>query len=415
MNHRLSISAGTVDITPQHPLMLGGYSKRTVPYTGVGDRLEANVLIMDGNASRVVIVSTDLLYPGEALRNKLLDALNLTADQDRLFLCASHTHYAPMTAASMPRLGVVEPAYVQFVAARIAALVKSIEGTATPCVCTYHEGQANHSVNRRLRCLRLTRRGLSRGIGMGPNPLGRRDERVRILKFSAAGGEPLALIWNYACHATDSLDLLKVSAAYPGTVRSRLRSDLGPVPILFLQGFSGNVRPPFAGITYGVKGILRRVILGPQFRTPPRRSEWEVWSSSLAASVASFARSAPRPLCLRSPIARRIELPEHEFAVGGDGDKALVWHLIDCGEFRIVGVNAEPVVEYRELLASRLGNVPFLTAGCLDQTRCYLPTGEMIREGGYEVEGFRPLFNFKGHFRQNLEEPILRMLGEAVA
>jgi hypothetical protein len=67
------------------------------------------------------------------------------------------------------------------------------------------------------------------------------------------------------------------------------------------------------------------------------------------------------------------------------------------------------------LVARCLGSVPLLTAGCLDQTHCYLPTDEMIREGGYEVEGFRPLFNFKGHFRANLQSPIIRKLSEAAS
>src|SRR5690348_4945227 len=137
MNNRLAISAGTVDITPERPLMLGGYNKRTAPYTAVADRLEANVLTIHGDASRVIIVSTDLLYPGASLRKELLEALNLTADESQLFLCASHTHYAPMTAPSMPRLGLVDTDYVRFVGARIAELIRSVEQTRTPCLCSY--------------------------------------------------------------------------------------------------------------------------------------------------------------------------------------------------------------------------------------------------------------------------------------
>jgi hypothetical protein len=409
MNHELVISAGTVDITPERPSMLGGYNKRTDPFTAVADRLEGNVLIIKDSTSRVVIVSTDLLYPGDALRNELLKALSIVNNESELFLCASHTHYAPMTALSMPRLGVADLDYVRFVAARITALIKSIEQTGNVCIATYHEGAANHSINRRLRCFRVTSQGLARNIGMGPNPEGERDEQVRILKFCEPGGQPLALIWNYACHAADSVDGLKVSAAFPGVVRSRFRSDLGRIPVLFLQGFSGNVRPPFTGTSFGVKGLVRRALLGPRFRTP-RRPEWQAWSNSLADCVASFAQSSPRRLQVGSPMAKRIEVPEDEFAIGGDGNKPLVWHLIDCGELRIVGINAEPMVQYRKLLAKSLGDVPLLTAGCLDQTQCYLPSDEMIPEGGYEVEGFRPLFNFKGRFREKVQDPVIQRL-----
>ena len=62
------ISSGTADIAPQRPLMLGGFAKRTEPFRGVADRLEANVLVVRGVSLRAVIVTTDLLYPGETLR-----------------------------------------------------------------------------------------------------------------------------------------------------------------------------------------------------------------------------------------------------------------------------------------------------------------------------------------------------------
>ncbi len=382
------ISSGSVDITPRRPVMLGGYNKRTAPFTAIAGNLETNVILIKGPSSRVVIVSTDLLYPGETLRAYLLKNLGLADDGDELFFCASHTHFAPMTAPSMPRLGVADAKYVQYVAARITALIKSIEHQGEPSVCNYHEGRANHSMNRRLVRFRVTRSGLARASGLGPNPSGDRDESVRILEFAKPGGKPSAILWNYACHPTDFPEFLQVSAEYPGIVRSRLRSEFGDIPILFLQGFSGDVRPPFSGRSSGVVGLLRRVLVGPQFRKPLGR-EWEKWSNSLANSVVSFARSVPRSLKIDSLMSKRVQVPEVEFAAGGSGSKSLIWHLVDCGGFRIVGINAEPVVKYRRLLEESLAGEPLLTVGCLDQPVCYLPSDNMIAERGYEVEGFR--------------------------
>jgi hypothetical protein len=408
------ISSGSVDITPRRPVMLGGFNKRTAPFTSVASRLEANVLLIRGASSSVTIVSTDLLYPGETLRAQLIRNLGLEDRSEELFLCASHTHSAPMTAPSIPHLGIADEEYVHFVATQITALVKSIEHEGEPCVCTYHQGSADHSMNRRLVRPRLTRSGFSRSSGFGPNPIGDRDESVRILEFSKTSGKPCALIWNYACHPTDFPGLLQVSAEYPGIVRSRLRSQLGEIPVLFLQGFSGDVRPPFSGRSAGIAGLARRVLVGPQFRQPLRR-EWEQWSNSLADSVASVARSSGRTLQIDSLTLKRVEVPENEFAAGGSGDKSLVWHLIDCGGFRIVGINAEPVVKYRRLLEeSFTGGAPLLTVGCLDQPICYLPSDNMIPEQGYEVEGFRSLFNFDARFQNHLQDSVIRRLKEAL-
>ncbi len=82
-------SSGTIDNAPQRPLMLGGFAKRTAPFRGVADRLEANVLVVRGVSSRAVIVTTDLLYPGETLRALLLENLGLAEKAEELF-CLHH-------------------------------------------------------------------------------------------------------------------------------------------------------------------------------------------------------------------------------------------------------------------------------------------------------------------------------------
>jgi hypothetical protein len=415
MAQEFLISSGSVDITPHRRMMLGGYNKRTAPFTSVASRLEANVLLIKGASSSVTIVSTDLLYPGETLRAQLIKNLGLADRSEQLFLSASHTHFAPMTAPSLPHLGIADEEYVQFVASQITALVKSIEDQGEPCVCTCHAGRADHSMNRRLVRPRMTRSGFSRSSGFGPNPNGDRDESVRILEFSRLNGEPNAVIWNYACHPTDFPGFLQVSAEYPGVVRSRLRSQLGDIPVLFLQGFSGDVRPPFSGRSAGIAGIARRVLVGPQFRQP-LRPEWEKWANSLAELVASLARSSGRTAPIDSLMLKRVAVRENDFAAGGSGDKSMVWHLIDCGGFRIVGINAEPVVKYRRLLKESFpGGEPLLTVGCLDQPVCYLPSDNMIPELGYEVEGFRSLFNFDARFQNRLQGAVIRRLTEALS
>jgi hypothetical protein len=408
----VALSSGTVDITPQRLLSLGGYEKRPAPFRAIADHLEANVLMVRAGHSRVVIVSTDLLYPGEALRTSLAKTLGVNEEWAGLFLCASHTHFAPMTAASMPRLGVADAQYVNFVSAQIARLIRASERRETSTVCTYHEGSADHSMNRRFIGRRLTRAGLIRSARWGPNPTGARDETIRLLKFSKPNGDPVAIIWNYACHPNCFPERRQISAEYPGVVRARLRKEFGEIPILFLQGFCGDVRPPFLG-TSGVKGLMRRVLLGPQFRIPLRR-EWEQWSNGLANSVKSVAWSSPMTLELHAPVAKRVEMAEEEFSVGGAGNRSLFWHLIDCGGFKIVGINAEPVVEYRWLIEKHFDRIPLLTVGCLDETQCYLPTDHMVPEGGYEVDGFRRLFSFDARFREQLQDRVLKRLRDAL-
>jgi|SRR5208282_4007029 hypothetical protein len=85
------ISSGTVDIAPQRPLMLGGFAKRTEPFRGVADRLEANVLVVRGVSSRAVIVTTDLLYPGETLKGSFIGELGSHREsRGVVFVCITY-------------------------------------------------------------------------------------------------------------------------------------------------------------------------------------------------------------------------------------------------------------------------------------------------------------------------------------
>ena len=80
-----------------------------------------------------------------------------------------------------------------------------------------------------------------------------------------------------------------------------------------------------------------------------------------------------------------------------------------------MGINAEPVVKYRRLLEESFsGGAPLMTVGCLDQPICYLPSDSMIPERGYEVEGFRSLFNFDARFQNRLQDSVIRRLKEAL-
>ena len=121
----VSVAAGRVDITPTVPSVLGGFRDRYKPFEGIGDKLEANVLLLTAQATKLVLVTVDALYPGRLLRSRLLDMLGLA--ETELFLAASHTHYAPMTSPDMPALGVHDEDYIKSTADRIVALVRSLE------------------------------------------------------------------------------------------------------------------------------------------------------------------------------------------------------------------------------------------------------------------------------------------------
>ena len=86
---------------------------------------------------------------------------------------------------------------------------------------------------------------------------------------------------------------------------------------------------------------------------------------------------------------------------GNATGKSLQAHILDLGtELRIAGVSAEPVVEYLPSFG------PFwlpaaVLCKSLDGVVGYVPTAQMIVEGGYEVEDFQAAFGLAGRFSPN--------------
>ena len=72
---------------------------------------------------------------------------------------------------------------------------------------------------------------------------------------------------------------------------------------------------------------------------------------------------------------------------------------------QIVGLSAEVFAEYKKILQP-LCAANTMYAGCLADTRLYLPADKNIPEGGYEVVHFQQRFGIRGHFKKGLNEKI---------
>lgn len=403
----ISYAAGFVPITPTRPLPLAGFSGRSDAFAGIADELEANVVVLDDAGERTVLAALDLLFVGQHLRGSLEDALDDIVPPERLFLAASHTHFAPATDPSLPMLGITDRAYVAAITDRIADLVRRLlAGARKPLDIWQGRSAADNAVNRRSIGWRLTRRFpfFHHGVWMRPNLRGVKDETVRLLRL----GDD-ALIWNYACHPVFMPQMDHVSSDYIGVVRQHMRRRLGvSAAVLFWQGFSGDVYPSFAVQVHRRSRSIRRRLLSR--RTSIQPEAYRRWSDCLASCVAdALDRSTPASGgAIRS---RRTRCSLNDLLAGHASDKSLHAHSISIGpDVHILGVSAELVTAYaagfRQLL--RLSNL--LCVACIDGVFGYVPTAAMLREGGYEAGQFMPAFSLHGAFRHDLEQVIAAKL-----
>lgn len=389
------VTAGSVEVTPTVPSPLGANGLPNVPWRRVADTLEVNALVVHEEPSPLVILTVDALFIGSYLRGLVEAGLQDLVPPQRLWLSASHTHRAPAMDPDKPLLGVPSAAFVEGLAEQAVRLVTDLlQSSPSEAVIHASSAHARHAIHRRRAGRpRLSGDGFAwGGITMAPNPDVACDERVRRYDVLDPAGRRLAVLWHYACHPTAAPDRLAVSAEFPGVARERLRDLYGEVPVLFLQGFSGDVRPPSIA-TYR-DDFVRRLRLGPHFRdfTP---DEFARWSGSLA-EVVGGAESVETGQTASPIVNRRIEVPASQFFEGAAPGATVSFQRIALGPLHMVGVGAELVSAYQALLEECAGDAEILGVGCLDAANGYIATSRQLAEGGYEAGGFCHLFGLTG-------------------
>lgn len=406
----MRVAAARVDVSPTSQVVLGASDAARLPWVGTIDPIEANLLAMwsDDLTSAVLVVSIDCLYVGPRLRRLIEEASNLQSV--RVLTFASHTHRAPMVDESKPRLGHPDESYMQFISEKLAQAVFGVmNGSATDVEMSAASERANHSINRRLRKrLVVSRRPALNQFVNAPNADGPTDETIVTATLRDESGKAVAVIWNYACHPVGAPRSNAVSAHYIGRARERVRASEGceDLPVLFLQGFSGNTRPVATARAWTLKRRLRELVMGPLFEDMSP-CVYESWTASLAGALQQ-AREREVPIRSDSISVVRLE----RSGLYGPEESPIIFSKVDVGEeFSIVGISGEVVAEYA-LPARGLIDRPFVCcAGCLDATFGYVPTTRILEEGGYEGGGYLSEFGLKW-INPSIESQVLRTLQE---
>jgi hypothetical protein len=230
-----------------------------------------------------------------------------------------------------------------------------------------------------------------------------------VVTLTDESSAPIAAIWNYACHPVGHSPSQVTSADFPGYARDALRHFYGvadTLPVLFLQGLCGDVRPNIEwsnNVRWRQRlfGFARNWIAGaPILRYTP--ASWLKWASSLAEEVTRIA-SGPAQFsdenmdfavaCAGVPVADL-------FAGLSRIDTMLVRGLRLGRKLEILGFGAEPSAGWQQRLEQEVGEPTGvrLYAGYCGDVMGYLPLPEQVDEGGYEVVQFQRAFEMNGRF-----------------
>jgi len=390
------VAGAQIELKLPEVAVLGASGSTSASRLRVRSSLELNAVAIENPGHRpLVVISIDALYVGSTLEAAARQ-LSETYSCEVLF-GASHTHRAPMLDSRKPRLGSQSSEFVREVRETLSRLIPHLLaklGRAAPSSLEARSVITDLGINRRKwRALAVeNRRVVRRRVVMAPNREGVKDDIITVLVARSASGLE-GILWNYACHPVGEADLC-VSAHFPGAVREAIRQQFGQpgLPVVFLQGFSGNVRPKLGLWPSKLDGrTVFRAVVGGFY--PISRRALNKWMAKLSCETME-AVDAATPIS-PGPIVIRRETLDLGIRRAASSEAVPVQVVgIEVGpDMAIVAISAEVVAEYAADVRSRRPYV--MPVGCVGDSFGYLPTDKIALEGGYEGGDFCASFNLE--------------------
>lgn len=414
-----------VDITPPVGGDLTGYVGRPGPSTKVHDDLFASALVLDDGATRVGILSVDIvgtdLAQDAGLRESISKATGIPAEN--LMIASSHTHSGPAIGI-LRQCGVPDDAYIRRLFAQIASVAKEACENLADAKLSYIRGESELAWNRREWVINA-------GVQQSPTSGVITDPEIGGLVIQFVQGEkqiPRAaqndrdgqndttakpvMLFNYACHGVVmGGDNLEISSDWIGAARNALESSGKIGTSIFLQGCCGNINPRWRGSFDEVKHagesvanpLLADLPNAKRFSDPKIKVAWArvdlpympLPSEEALEQEISFQRSEIERLQAGGNTAQlQVAKAMAGWAQdslkllndgGGPESVSVGLQVIRIGDAVLVTYPGEAFCEFG-LAFRKLTNHAVLPVAYANGNIGYIPNADAYKEGGYEVD-----------------------------
>ncbi|WP_161602437.1 neutral/alkaline non-lysosomal ceramidase N-terminal domain-containing protein [Tautonia marina] len=425
-----SAGVATAEITPDGPVWLAGYAARKEPSNGVLAPIFAKALALrDAEGETVVLVALDLVGVKRPLFNRVASLVSEAygLPKEALTLVSSHTHCAPLPSDTDGRArayGIDDEAmepnreWTKRLEGSIVEIVGKALESLRPASAGFCVGSCEFAMNRR--------EPTATGFKIGYNPDGPVDHSVPVLDVTGEDGEPIAVVFGYACHCTTlGGDMLQVCGDYAGFAQEGIEADRPGAVSLFLTGCGADSNPAPRGTVelarqHGrsladavgavldselrpLSGSIGTALVEPklQFAGPTDRESYEARLDD-GGPRAAHAKRMIEDLDAGKPIVSEHPYPIHAFALG---------------DLTMVTLGGEVVVDYAIRMQEELAEAdrPLWVVGYADDVFGYVPSLRVLREGGYEGGDAFYYSTFPTPFAEDVEHRVMDGVREAVA
>lgn len=318
MKSQLLAGTGRADITPAPGTPQGGWGAQLHTRGVAADMpfyATALALVQDDNPFILIDVDSigfDQEWTGNILREI---SCQTGVPVDRVRLSCTHTHSGPNTfrPSNIAEGAGMALSYLASLPDRIAGASWQALNSLQPVRVAAGSGTCGINVNRRVRVP-------DGRVVVGMNPDAPADRHLRVVRFDALDGSPVATVTHYACHGTTiAWQSRHFTPDFPGPARMVVERELGG-RCLFLQGASGDLGPR-EGFT-GDFAVYRRLgtelglaaaAIAAPLQTLPKRARFtRVLPSGANIALYEYEALEPEPPRL-AVISRSIPLPLKRF------------------------------------------------------------------------------------------------------
>lgn len=415
----------SVVITPEDSMWMAGYAARNKPSEGKVHDLRAKALALeDAQGTRLVIVAIDILGIPRELRDHLEKEATARygLSPESLLLNASHTHCGPEINELMAFVWCVPPErieqgreYVKLLEEKLLGLVGEAIDKLAPARLAYTHGRAGFAMNRRPRT--------DRGFVIAPNPDGLVDHDVPVLRVEGLDGGLQAILFGYACHCT-TLSFYQLCGDYAGFAQLYLEEAHPGTTALFMAGCGADQNPYPRGTLALAEQHGRALANGVEAallsRTPPVNGPLRL---ALEEVTLSFAEPPTREQLNERAKSNNQYERRHAETLLKELDETGTIHktypyLVHVAQFgddlTIVALAGEVVVGYSLRLKAELPGPRLWVAGYSNDVFGYVPTEQILGEGGYEPVVSAMYYGLPAPFAPSVEKLIVGKVHELV-
>lgn len=406
------VGLASVDITPDYPILLNGFLSRQNEVLGARQKIWAKAIsIRCQGHSPLVLIAVDTLGIPAEIRAKVLKAIEpLGVDNSSLAITASHTHSAPIIRGCAPNIMgrdfTVEEQqhidrYTQEFTEKLIEVAKESLKAPVSARLSWAVGKVQFAKNRR-------------------STTGPIDHELPLLAVHDLSGKLLAVSVSYACHCV-TLSESRISGDWAGYAQTQIQAKYPDCVALVSIGCAGDQNPT-SNVTVDridvadmqgkeiadeVSRLLSTTMTNVEPKVHARWKEIELPLEQLPTReefaklaeqntpIGYHARKQLAKLDQGETLPQSITYPVQAWTLGNDLSMAFL--------------AGEVTVEYGlRLKSSKCKWVNAYANTC----PCYIPSENVLKQGGYEGRGAMIYYDWPTAFRAGLENSIIQATSE---